>query len=145
MPSYPIGDEPMSSAQRSRRSILQQRQQLGYIRDALKQAADLHLRVGRILSESGKKAEADECFQMAEISVLHVEILNKRLEKHEEEIANAKLPDRFGRPTLEPMERLVLTATDKQKAYRAQRAARRPEIDARYGHLAKSEDIHEEA
>lgn len=139
MPMHPVHNRPMTSGERSTRSLSQQRQMLGFVRLALQQSADLHLQTGHLLAADGHKEEAQKCFQMAEIEVIYVSYLNIRLAPYEDEIKDAPLPDPAGEKFLTQAESLILEATDKQRSYAAKRADRRPAVAARYGHLAKSE------
>jgi hypothetical protein len=91
------------------------------------------------MSAAGFKDDAAKHFQMAELQVHYVEILNIRLAPHEKDIKEVNLPDRKGRPVRDPIEQLVFNAKNKQRSYEAQRAAWKIPNNIKYGHLAKAE------
>lgn len=158
MGSHPVYDRPMTSGERSARNLLQQRQEIADIRTTLVESIELLLAHGTLLNEAGFRKEAFDAFRMAEVHNNHIQVINNRLKPHEDKIKSVRLPPRKGFPIpQDPRKPLLFAKPEEAKerarpmteaeeaesleqlAYKARRAARRPEIDARYGHLAKAE------
>lgn len=148
MPTHPIGERPMTSGERSARLVLKHRKAMAEMRNSFNNSFGLLMKAGSFIAENGNKEDAYEYFREAEIHSKHLEYLNERLAPYEKEIHQPGFVERKGFETHKPAERLLvtknlsgiqMTALQRQAVYEADRASRRPEINARYGHLAKAE------